>query len=1343
MYPLDPFSLRSSSHTDDGIGTPEIFNAISLGLAIFVGLILFGVAFVFIRKTASAITTGALILVLVVSRVIAKNYGIRNGSMWLIAGFWSIFTVTVWFAGGVNSSMTGFYLAITVMSAVLLGTRSTYIVAGLSIAACFVMTILEELGHGPVQYYLMPPRAVFLIEIGWFVLVLLPTTIAINGLTNGLVRARKEIALREKAEAVLSDREALFRAIFEQAAVGVAQIDSFTGRFVKINQRHCDIVGYTREEMEELTFQDITHPDDLDADLENMKLLLDGKVREFSLEKRYFHKKGTIVWVNLTVSPMWHVGETPTFHIAVVEDITERKRSEMLRYEIQQRFEIAIEGGIIGIWDWRIDTGDLYQDKYWLNQLGYSEGELENRIEAWSDRVHPEDKARVMEVLDGYLRGDLPVYEIEHRLLSKSGEWKWILTTGKVLEFDNSGKPLRMLGTHLDIQERKLFEERLRQSEERYRTVADFTYGWEYWVDSNGNFLYCSPSCQRITGYSAQEFLDDPDLMTRIVHPDDRSETLKHFHSMRKVYPEASGENDFRIIRRDGQVRWIGHVCQPVRKENGELIGRRGSNRDITARIRGQESLQAEKDKLRGILHSMKDGVYIVNASFDIEYVNPVLEASFGEVGDRKCHEYFHDRTEPCPWCKNKEVFNGESVTWEWYSEKTGKTYELFDTPLKNNDGSVSKLEIFHDITERNKAEDSLRKSEDFLNQILENIPNMIFVKDASELRFIRFNKAGEQLLGYSRDELLGKNDYDFFPKEQADFFVYRDRAVLNDGKLLEIAEEEILTKNKGKRILRTKKIPIIDADGSAKFLLGISEDITEVKLAEEKNLRFAAIVDSSDDAIIGKTLDGIISSWNKGAERIYGYKEQEVLGKSIMILVPDDFKDELLLLLEQLRSGKLLQNVETVRKRRNGEEFPVSLTFSSIVDAAGKIIGYSTIARDISDRVKEAKQRETLQEQLFQAQRMEAVGILAGGIAHDFNNILQIVLGFSDIGLSDRSSSDTNKEHFRKINEAAQRGADLVRGLMIFSRKSEYRPQPLDMNQHITGVRQMLERTMPKDINIELILEERLPVINADPTGVDQVLINLAVNARDAMPGGGNLTFETTNATLDDPVATEHLHVKPGNYVLLTVSDTGDGMDRSTMEHIFEPFFTTKMVGKGTGLGLAVVHGIVNQHQGQIVCESEPGKGTRFKIYFPVMELEARSGGVTEDDAPSSGGTETILVVDDEQVIRELMSRTLTKAGYKVIEARDGKEALEIYRLRHNEIDLVLLDLMMPVMGGQECLRGLLKINQSAKVIIASGFMADGPIADTMAIGAKGSINKPFSRIETLKAVREVLDAE
>jgi CheY-like chemotaxis protein len=287
-----------------------------------------------------------------------------------------------------------------------------------------------------------------------------------------------------------------------------------------------------------------------------------------------------------------------------------------------------------------------------------------------------------------------------------------------------------------------------------------------------------------------------------------------------------------------------------------------------------------------------------------------------------------------------------------------------------------------------------------------------------------------------------------------------------------------------------------------------------------------------------------------------------------------------------------------------------------------------------------------------------------------------------------------------------------------------------------------MLERTIPKMIDIRVVLGEKLARINADPTQIDQVLMNLAVNARDAMPEGGKLIVETANMVLDEEYARRHLEAKPGRYVLLTVTDTGAGMDKDTLEHIFEPFYTTKAAGEGTGLGLAMVHGIVRLHGGHIRCYSEPGRGTTFRIYLPALTLH-------EDMEPAPvrpmplGGSETILLVDDEEHIRDLCSRILTKAGYKVIAASNGKEALDVYERRGDEIGLVVLDLMMPEMGGKHCLEGLLTLNSSVKAVIASGHSAGGPVEDALAAGAKGFVNKPYDIRQVLEVVRRALDAQ
>ena len=380
------------------------------------------------------------------------------------------------------------------------------------------------------------------------------------------------------------------------------------------------------------------------------------------------------------------------------------------------------------------------------------------------------------------------------------------------------------------------------------------------------------------------------------------------------------------------------------------------------------------------------------------------------------------------------------------------------------------------------------------------------------------------------------------------------------------------------------------------------------------------------------------------------------------------------------------------------------------------------------------------LRAQLLQAQKMEAIGTLAGGIAHDFNNLLQTVLGYSDFMLQRKKDGEQDYADLQKIHKAGKRGADLVKSLLTFSRKVETRYVPVDLNQEIAQVRHLLSRTIPKTIKIDLHLSGNLESIKADPSQVGQVLMNLGVNARDAMPDGGILSIETANVKLDKEYCSSHLEAMPGSYVLLTVSDTGQGMDRKTLSHIFEPFFTTKETGKGTGLGLATVYGIVKQHSGHIMCYSEPGHGTTFKIYIPSIHTEKDLGAPPKETAIPRG-TETILLVEDDDEIRELGAGLLNEFGYEVITAGNGREALEIYQREGQGISLIILDLIMPIMDGRRCLAEILRIDPNARVVIASGYSEGGPVNGAVAAGAKGFIQKPYNMRQLLTTVREIVD--
>jgi PAS domain S-box-containing protein len=516
----------------------------------------------------------------------------------------------------------------------------------------------------------------------------------------------------------------------------------------------------------------------------------------------------------------------------------------------------------------------------------------------------------------------------------------------------------------------------------------------------------------------------------------------------------------------------------------------------------------------------------------------------------------------------------------------------------------------------------------------------------------------------------------------------------------------------------------------------GSLEDITERKRAEEAvrraNKDWEETFYAIPDMIMVLDTQHRILRANKAMADSLGLVEQELIGKFCFELVhdgngPPAFCPHSLL----LKDGK--EHSMEVFEPKPGRSLDVRV--SPLWDETSKLIGSVHVVRDITEQ-------KNLQKQLLQAQKMESIGTLAGGIAHDFNNLLQIVFGYSEMLLFKKKPSDSEYEKLHAIRRAAQDGSELTKRILAFSRRLEPNSRPVNLNNEINRVEKILRRTIPRMIRIELHLADDLMTVNADPGQMEQILLNLAVNAQHAMPDGGILTIETANVTLDEDYARTHLDVYPGNYLLLTVSDTGHGMDKEVLEHIFDPFYTTKEPGVGTGLGLAMVFGIVKSHKGNISCYSEPGTGTTFKIYLPGIVQEIEQDVAATQEMPAFG-TETILLVDDEDPIRKMGEQFLTESGYKVLTASNGREAIEVYRSNRDGIALVLLDLIMPEMGGKQCLEELLKINSKVKVVIASGYSVNGHTKNTVESGAKGFVSKPYDMRNLLGVVREVLDAE
>jgi two-component system cell cycle sensor histidine kinase/response regulator CckA len=501
---------------------------------------------------------------------------------------------------------------------------------------------------------------------------------------------------------------------------------------------------------------------------------------------------------------------------------------------------------------------------------------------------------------------------------------------------------------------------------------------------------------------------------------------------------------------------------------------------------------------------------------------------------------------------------------------------------------------------------------------------------------------------------------------------------------------------------------------------------------------RYAGIINLAGDAIVSADERQRIQLFNQGAERIFGYAATDVVGQSLDILLPAGFVDA-----HRRHIDGFAQSTETARnmgerrevfgRRKDGTEFPAEATVSKL--RMGSEIVFTVMLRDVTER-------RNLERQLLQAQKMEAVGRLAAGIAHDFNNLLTAIYGSTELLLGGLSADDERREDVQEIKKAAERAAALTRQLLAFSRQQVLAPQILDLNTVVADVERMLRRLIGEDIEFRSVLAPGLGAVQADPGQVEQVIMNLVVNARDAMPRGGQLAIETANAELDDVYAERHIAVRPGRYVMLAVSDTGIGMNADTKARIFEPFFTTKEKGKGTGLGLATVYGIVKQSSGYIWVYSEPGQGTTFKVYLPRVEAAAEPPAPKPVAPASLRGTETVLVAEDEEAVRNLTRRVLEGHGYAVLAARDGEEALRLATEHAGPIHLLLTDVVMPSMSGRQLAERLVSARSEMKVLYLSGYTNDAIVHHGMLDPGIAFLQKPFTPEALVRKLREVLDS-
>jgi PAS domain S-box-containing protein len=638
--------------------------------------------------------------------------------------------------------------------------------------------------------------------------------------------------------------------------------------------------------------------------------------------------------------------------------------------------------------------------------------------------------------------------------------------------------------------------------------------------------------------------------------------------------------------------------------------------------------------------------------------------------------------------------------------------------------------------------------SEDFV----EALPDAI-VAVAQDGTIVQVNSQTQQLFGYERDELIGQKVEMLVPESYRHQHHHHRQTFAEAPKTRRMGADLDLygrRRNGSEFPVEISLSPVSTETGA--FVLSAIRDISDRKrIAEELRRaneelhrrtaeqlgeyrsRLVSIIDSSEDAIISKGLDGSITSWNRGAERIYGYAPEEVVGKHISLLIPSDRPDEIPEILRKIVRGESIEHYESVRVAKDGRHLDVSISVSPLREA-GEIVGASVIARDIT-----AQKRA--EGQLRQSQKMEAIGRLAGGVAHDFNNILGIINACTEF-LRDRiDPTGEPSVYIENIRKAIERGTSLTKQMLAFSRTSAIQPRVLDLNERLREISKLLRPLLGDDVEVLIVSRSPSAVVEADPGQLDQVVVNLAVNARDAMPRGGKFILETGAVRFDEDFADQHQAMPAGKYVLLAVSDTGSGMDEATVSRIFEPFFTTKEVGKGTGLGLATVYGIVKQSAGHILVYTELGHGTTFKIYLPNAEHKIGIGSSPEAEtvSPKRQGT-TILLVEDDEIMRSLTRQLLQEHGYTVVDANDGKSALEWAEAQSGPIDLLLTDVMMRRMNGPELAERLNASHPTLKVVYMSGYTGELMANREVLKPGVTLLEKPFTRTALLNTIHAKL---
>ena len=879
---------------------------------------------------------------------------------------------------------------------------------------------------------------------------------------------------------------------------------------------------------------------------------------------------------------------------------------------------------------------------------------------------------------------------------------------------------------------------RARRSSLEYRTFFENSSD-AMLVISNGRFVKCNKSAVEMLGYEHKPELlrTHPSVISPTEQPDGQSSFEKAERMMALAYENGTHRFEWVHLRKDGSEIPVEVSLTAIRNEQGDQL--HTVWRDLTERKRADQALVENQERLQSVLRVAPVGIGMVRDRVLIN-VNPqvceitgyfyeeligqsarmlyVTEEEFLRVGQEKYDQISERGT--------------GTVETQWM-RKDGEIRDvlLSSTPVNVEDLASGVIFTALDITKRKQAEEAVKASAHKLALHVEQTPLGVILWDL-DFKVAEWNPSAERIFGYSQNEAIGRHARFIVPEEaQVHVDAVWDQLLSGTGGTR--STNENITKDGRTILCEWYNTPLVDHTGKVIGVAAEVMDVTERRQAEVERNQLMLAIEQSDDIVVITDAEANIQYVNPAFERITGYDRDEVMGQNPRILQSGRHTDAFYRKMWETLLSKKSWSGQLINKRKSGSIYTEDATISPVCDRQGNIVNYVAAKRDVTHELE-------LEDQLRQAQKMEAVGQMAGGIAHDFNNLLQVIGGYAELSLMDASEDNPCVSALNEIQDASMRGKQLVSQLLAFSRRQVIHPVDLNLNQVIDKLLKMIRGIIGEHIDLDFIAGHNLATIHADHGLMEQVLVNLCVNARDAMPNGGKITVETENVLIDGDYVAMHHWATPGRYVLLSVSDSGCGMDSRTQEHIFEPFFTTKEVGKGTGLGLSTVFGIIKQHNGHVSVYSEPDRGTIFKIYLPTV---ARKASEVNRRVPETvkGGTETLLVAEDDETVLKLAELLLTDAGYTVFTARDGKEAIRVFEENADKIDGVMFDVVMPRMGGKEAMDRILELRPGLPHLFASGYSENAVHTNFIQKRGLHLLSKPYQAESLLRMVREVFD--